>query len=77
MKQGVCKLYHPELGLIMQSKMTTNKLFKIMATKNVMKEVSECLQTTATNEFQLWHRRYGHLNYKGLRMLKYQNMVKG
>ncbi|KAG7544127.1 GAG-pre-integrase domain [Arabidopsis thaliana x Arabidopsis arenosa] len=76
-KQGECKVYHSELGLILQMKMTTNKLFKIMATKNGMNLASECLQTTATNELQLWHRRYGHLNYKGLKMLQQQNMVRG
>ncbi|CAA7024669.1 unnamed protein product [Microthlaspi erraticum] len=77
MKQRACKLYHPNLGLIMESKMTTNRLFKIVATKNPKNAASKCLQVATTDEFQLWHRRYGHLNYNGLRTLKYQNMVKG
>lgn len=25
----------------------------------------------------LWHPRYGHLNYKGMRLLEEENMVKG
>ncbi|KAG6417940.1 hypothetical protein SASPL_120137 [Salvia splendens] len=77
MHHGVCKLYHPDLGLIMQSRMTTNRLFKIMATKYSMVATEECLKTTTMDDLQLWHRRYGHLNYKGLRKLKYQNMVRG
>lgn len=51
MKQGVCKLYHPNLGLIMESKMTTNRLFKIMATKNSMKATTKCLQAATADEF--------------------------
>ncbi|KAG6396851.1 hypothetical protein SASPL_143008 [Salvia splendens] len=77
MHHGVCKLYHPDLGLIMQSRMTANRLFKIMATKYSMVATEECLKTTTMDDLQLWHRRYGHLNYKGLRTLKYQNMVRG
>lgn len=65
------------VGLILQSKMTTNKLFKIMATKNDMNWVSKCLQTIATNELQLWHRRYDHLNHNGLKKLQQHNMVRG
>ena len=76
-KDGVFKLFHPTFGLVLQSAMTPNKLFKVMAAINVFDGVPECLQTTSTDDFQLWHRRYGHLNYKGLRTLKYQNMVKG
>lgn len=62
---------------IMHSKMTRNKLFKIMAHKRREDDTEECLKTTTTNDLQLWHRRYGHLHYKGLRTLKHQNMVRG
>lgn len=41
-KKRVCKLYHPELGLIMQSDLTKNKFFKIVATRNDANTESEC-----------------------------------
>lgn len=28
-KEGVCKIYHPARGLIMETKMTTNRMFKV------------------------------------------------
>ena len=77
MKEGVCKLYHPELGLIMESEMTKNKLFKISAIKTAASGVVECHKISETEDLQLWHRRYGHLNHKSLRTLQYQNMVIG
>lgn len=76
-KHGVFKLFHPRVGLVLQSPMTANKLFRVMAAVNGSNAVSDCFQATSMDEFHLWHRRYGHLNYKGLRTLKYQNMVKG
>lgn len=77
MQHGVCKIYHPERGLVIQSKMTANRVFKVMAPKGNSTTIGECLKISTTNDLQLWHRRYGHLNYKGLRTLKFQNMVKG
>ena len=72
---GECKLYHPRRGLIMQTKMTTNWMFVLLA--NVVLETSTCLQTVTEDSSQLWHRRFGHLSYKGLRTLQYKEMVKG
>ncbi|KAJ8650452.1 hypothetical protein MRB53_003475 [Persea americana] len=37
----------------------------------------QCFNTRTQNLFHLWHRRYGHLSYKGLRTLLYKNMVRG
>lgn len=38
-----------------------------------------CFQAKAVseNECHLWHRRFGHLNYKGLKTLSYKKMVDG
>lgn len=74
-KHGVCKLYHPRRGLIMQTWMTANRMFVLLA--SMVPESSTCLQTMTEDESQLWHRRYGHLSYKGLRTLRYREMVKG
>lgn len=63
--------------IISETPMTANKLFKVMADVKGSKAGPECYQTTSMDDFHLWHCRYGHLNYKGLRTLKYQNMVRG
>lgn len=38
---------------------------------------SKCMQASTEVQTQLWHQRYRYLNYKGLRTLKFRNMVKG
>ncbi|KAL6329996.1 hypothetical protein AAG906_039911 [Vitis piasezkii] len=58
-----------------QTKMTTNRMFVLLA--NVVLETSTCLQTVTEDNSKLWHRRFGHLSYKGLRTLQYKEMVKG
>ncbi|KAL6313003.1 hypothetical protein AAG906_012471 [Vitis piasezkii] len=69
------RLYHPGRGLIMQTKMTTNWMFVLLA--NVVLETLTCLQTVTEDNSKLWHCRFGHLSYKGLRTLQYKEMVKG
>ena len=59
----------------MQTKMTTNQMFVLLA--NVVLETSTCLQAVTEDNSKLWHRRFGHLSYKGLRTLKYKEIVKG
>ncbi|KAL5747491.1 hypothetical protein ACOSQ2_024788 [Xanthoceras sorbifolium] len=58
----MCKIFHPEKGLIIQTNMT---------------QCDHCFHTKAQNLSHLWHRRYEHLSYKGLRTLLYKNMVRG
>lgn len=60
-------------GLIIQSIMSTNRLFTIISEK----QKEKCLHTTITDVSRLWHQRYGHLSYKGLRTLQYKDMVHG
>ncbi len=42
-----------EGGLIMQTSMTTNRMFVLVS--NVVPERSTCLQTVTEDESQLWH----------------------
>jgi len=60
----------------MQTKMTTNRMFVLLASV-VLQETSTFLQLATEDSSQLWHRRFGHLSYKGLRTLQYKQMVKG
>jgi hypothetical protein len=74
-KHGVCKLYHPERGLIVQTTMSANRMFMLHAT--VAPKTTNCFQTTIEDNTHLWHCRYGHLSYKGLRILQHKQMVRG
>lgn len=55
--------------------MTANRMFMLLA--NVVPESSTCLQTIIDEESLLWHRRFGHLSYRGLRTMRYRSMVDG
>jgi len=74
-KSGIYKIYHPVRGLIIQTRMTVNKMFVLIA-KDQVKDVS-CSHTQAQDVSHLWHYRYGHLSHKGLRTLQYKKMVQG
>ena len=75
---GVCKIYHLMRGLIMQTNMSTNRMFMLCASTPTYAPGQACFQMasedTTTN---LWHQRFGHLNMKGLRTLAYKKLVKG
>ncbi|PNX80846.1 copia-type polyprotein [Trifolium pratense] len=72
-KNDTCKVFHEERGLIMSTQMSANRMYVINATVFVPMR----LQTTDEIDSQLWHKRYGHLSYKGLSTLVKKEMVKG
>ncbi|CAL8156633.1 unnamed protein product [Prunus armeniaca] len=74
-QDGACRIYHPRRGLIAHTQMTANRMFVLLANANI--QSSSCLQVAAEDITDLWHRRYGHLNNKGLRTLHYKQLVKG
>ncbi|WKA06415.1 hypothetical protein VitviT2T_024314 [Vitis vinifera] len=74
-QHGECRVYHPEKGLIMQTSMSTNRMFILPA--RVMPKAPTCFQITLEDNTHLWHCRYGHLSFKGLRTLQYKEMVRG
>ncbi|KAL0413673.1 UNVERIFIED_CONTAM: Retrovirus-related Pol polyprotein from transposon TNT 1-94 [Sesamum radiatum] len=76
-KEGMCKIFHPERGLIIQTNMSTNRMFILLTQSQASAQVDQCFHTKAESLTQLWHRRYGHLNYKGLRILLNKEMVRG
>ncbi|TXG73665.1 hypothetical protein EZV62_002244 [Acer yangbiense] len=78
-KEGMCKIFHPKKGLIIQTNMSTNRMFILLPQSQAPSKVQsdKCFHTRTQNLFHLWHQRYGHLSYKGLRTLLYKNMVRG
>jgi hypothetical protein len=74
-KQGKCRIYHPERGLIWETVMVANRMFIIQA--RTQSQGQKCFTTTIEDQSHLWHRRYGHLGWSGLKLLQQKNMVKG
>lgn len=74
-----CKVYHRERGLIFESRMESNRMFKLIAPTSLEKTHSEgdCLYTSNEDVFSLWHCRYRHLSLKRLKLLKNKEMVRG
>jgi hypothetical protein len=77
--QGVCKIYHPLKGLIIQTEMSINRMFILLSHTPVSPNTpsERCFYTSSHDLFHLWHRRYGHLSYNGLKTLQHKGMVHG
>lgn len=78
-KSNNCNIYHPSKGLIIQAAMTPNRVFVLvsearMTGGSIKSEV--CLHTSH-DVAKLWHQRFGHLGYKGLKTLQQKEMVTG
>lgn len=68
-----CQIQHPEKGLIAEAEMTSNRMFPL----HIQHSVQKCLSTRGQDPTWLWHLRYGHLSFKGLKTLYEKNMVEG
>lgn len=77
-KDGACNLYHPSKGLIARTNMSANRMFIISHEdpNHAATGMEECLHTSP-DLTHLWHQRYGHLSYKGLKVLQKKQMVHG
>ncbi|GLU00272.1 hypothetical protein SLE2022_176510 [Rubroshorea leprosula] len=72
-KDGVCQIRDSKLGLIAKVKMTRNRLFPLyLQTTNL-----SCLSARLKDTAWLWHCRFGHLYFGGLKALQQKNMVNG
>lgn len=72
-QDNTCKIFHKEKGLIVSTNMTVNRMFILLAPVISPK----CLKTTLSSKEYLWHQRYGHLSFKGLKTLVTKDMVIG
>ncbi|KAL0356000.1 UNVERIFIED_CONTAM: Retrovirus-related Pol polyprotein from transposon TNT 1-94 [Sesamum radiatum] len=59
--------------LVAKVTMTSNRMFKL----NVKTAEAKCLQACINDSSWIWHMRFGHLNFEGLKMLGEKNMVRG
>ncbi|KAL0423551.1 UNVERIFIED_CONTAM: Retrovirus-related Pol polyprotein from transposon RE1 [Sesamum radiatum] len=65
-----CKVYHPERGLFLEIKKSTNKMFIFSAVYQPLASI--CFGAITEDLVQLWH-----LNFKGLKTLQQKEMVNG
>lgn len=73
-QDNVCKIYHSARGLIIETAMSTNRMFIILAQ---VVGTDSCFQAETTGDAHLWHCRFGHLSYSSLHMLSQKKMVRG
>ncbi|KAK2404675.1 putative mitochondrial protein [Trifolium repens] len=74
LEDGTMKLFDSKQNLILKSNQSKNRTFKTQ-----LKAIEhECLAASTENkDSELWHKRYGHLNFKSLSLLNSKNMVLG
>jgi hypothetical protein len=76
MQQGKCKIFHPVKGLIIEIAMTHNRLFTIIGHCKSTQDQAY-FSTINTDQATLWHHRYGHLSWNGIKTLQQKKMVNG
>jgi hypothetical protein len=74
-KEGTCRIYHQQRGLIINTQMTANRMFLVYAKMKPLP--GNCLKMEEEDLETLWHRRYGHLNNKSIQIMQQKQMVKG
>lgn len=57
--------------------MSANRMFFLLGETRGKTKEERCLQVDILNKAELWHHRYGHLNYKDLLTLHNKEMVVG
>ena len=75
--QNTCSIFHPSRGKIAESVMSSNRMFILLGESNNKTKEERCLQVDISDKAELWHHRYGHLNYNGLHTLCSKEMVVG
>ncbi|KAL6320051.1 hypothetical protein AAG906_004445 [Vitis piasezkii] len=71
-QKGACEIYDPSRGAIAVVQMASNRLFPLK-----IDSVQSFLMAEVKDLSWLWHLRYGHLNFGGLKTLQQKHMVTG
>nr|KYP57044.1 Retrovirus-related Pol polyprotein from transposon TNT 1-94 [Cajanus cajan] len=70
--KGSCEIIDPVRGAIAVVNMSSNRLFPLK-----IESIQSGLLAKATDSAWLWHYRYGHLSFSGLKTLEQKDMVTG
>lgn len=73
MENKEMKVYDGEKRLIIKTPLASNRTFKV----GIQVMEHKCLAAAISQEEWIWHYRFGHLNFKDLRMLERKQMVSG
>lgn len=71
-KEGACKIYHPQREKIVDINMTLSWMFVIHATLKPIPQ--KRLKVDKENMENLWHIRYGHVNHKFIIVMQKKQM---
>ncbi|KAL5806123.1 hypothetical protein ACOSQ4_028856 [Xanthoceras sorbifolium] len=71
--KGVCTIENMKNELVAEVKMTKNRMFPLP----LQSEIIHSFSAIAMDTNWLWHLRFGHLNFNGLRVLAKKEMVIG
>ena len=74
-RNNTCRVYHPERGLILETRMSLNRMFILLA--KIQTQNQQCFLTPTPDLNHLWHCHYGHLSFGGLKTLQQKQMVHG
>ncbi|CAL8103863.1 unnamed protein product [Prunus armeniaca] len=70
---GACQIHDQKRGLIAKAYMTTNRMFPL----HIQSDGPKCFSAKVNDPEWLWHLRYGHLNFRGLKTLHDKEMMTG
>nr|XP_004488491.1 uncharacterized protein LOC101509666 [Cicer arietinum] len=71
--KGEMRLFDDSRRLILKALLSKNRTFKI----DIQINESKCLVVEVMNEDWLWHKRFGHLNFRSIQMLHNKKIVQG
>lgn len=78
-QKNICKILHEEKGLIVETKMSLNRMFLLIdeTSDAVRARNQQCLKIATEEDMpKLWHERFGHLSHRGMRTLQSKGMVR-
>ena len=71
LRNGACEILNPSRGAVAIVQMNSKRLFPLK-----IESAQPCLMTEVKDPSWLWHFRYGHLAFSGLKTLQKKSMVK-
>lgn len=76
-QSNMCHIYHHTKRLIFKTTMASNRMFVLLSNTRSFKQKrdEDCIQVITQDVAHLWHLRFSHLSYKGLKTLQTKGMV--
>jgi hypothetical protein len=78
-ENNVCTIFDipPSKMVIGKIEMTNKTVFPLRMKSEMMEKIGASFKESSQDQAWVWHLRYGHLNFKGLCLLKRNEMVRG